>query len=415
MRSEDVVVHAQRAGDRHVHVEVLVGAQPAAEQHLGCGGFGLGPGPVGGQQRAIGFGVDRVVRLVVVSGEPRVLPHDHRLVGRVVPLRVEMPELVDSGVGHVEVVVVHHRGALEVAGGQHFDFEIQCAPAEPAIGVVEVAVQRAGVDHRGVRALGAQLVADVEPVGVQPHLDAVVGGHVLQPRGVAVDRQALVGVVEVAVVEGVAHRQPGDVGGGQFLRVGLPLLGGIALDERLVERAADQRDGLLLEVLRVGGFDLGGLLLDQLARRIGGEVLAEELRHQAQAHRELVGLPVVHREHPVLVAGEVGELPHVVPHPLVGGVEQVGAVLVHLDAGLRLRLGVGVAADVRAPLEHEDALVELRRHALGNRQTEESGTDDEEVKTSGHRQPGYPTSASARPESNTGPRSRFAHNSASSL
>ncbi len=168
---------------------------------------------------------------------------------------------------------------------------------------------------------------------------------------------------------------------GQFLGVGLPLLGGVVLDERLVERAADQRDGLLLEVLRVGGVDLGGLLVDQLPRLVRGEVLAEELRHQAESHRELVGLPVVHREDAVLVAGELGELPHVVPHPLIGGVEQVRTVLVHLDAGLRLRLGVRVAADVRAPVQHQDALVQLGRHALGNRQTEESGTDDKEVKT----------------------------------
>ena len=115
---------------------------------------------------------------------------------------------------------------------------------------------------------------------------------------------------------------------------------------------------------------------------IGREVLAEELRHQAEAHRELVGLPVVHREHAVLVAGEVGELAHVVPHPLIGRVEQVRAVLVHLDAGLRLGFGVRVAADVRAPVDDENTLVQLRRHALGDRQTEESGTDDKEVKTS---------------------------------
>ena len=69
------------------------------------------------------------------------------------------------------------------------------------------------------------------------------------------------------------------------------------------------------------------------------------------------------------------------------------AVLVHLDAGLRLGLGVRVAADVRAPVDDENALVQLGRHALGNGQTEESGTDDEEVKTSGHRQPGYPTAS----------------------
>ena len=193
----------------------------------------------------------------------------------------------------------------------------------------------------------------------------------------------------------------------QILRVGLPLLGGVALDERLVERTADQRDGLLLEVLRVGGVDLGGLLGDQRPRLVRGEVPAEELRHQAQAHRELVGLPVVHREDPVLVAGEVGELPDVVPHPLVGGVEQVRAVFVHLDTGLRLGLGVGVAADVRAPLDDQDPLAELGGHALGDRQAEESGADDEEVETVGglggdpgrssHRQQGYPTRAPVGP------------------
>ena len=120
---------------------------------------------------------------------------------------------------------------------------------------------------------------------------------------------------------------------------------------------------------------------------VGSEVLAEELRHQTQAHRELVGLPVVHREDPMPVAGEIGELPHVVPHPLIGGVEQVRAVLVDLDPGLRLGLGIRVAADVRAPVDDEDTLAELSSHAFGDRQTEESGADDEEVKTSGHRLP----------------------------
>ncbi len=122
----------------------------------------------------------------------------------------------------------------------------------------------------------------------------------------------------------------------------------------------------------------------------------------------------MHGEHAVLVAGEVGELTHVVPHPLVRRVEQVRAVLVHFDAGLRLRLGVGIAADVPAPIDDQNTLVQLRRHALGNRQTEKSGTDDKEVKTSCHRQQGYPT-ATARLESDGGLRLRSAHDSASSL
>ncbi len=171
---------------------------------------------------------------------------------------MEMTELVDARVGHVEVVVVHDGCALKIpAATQHLDLEIQCAPTQPTLGVVEVAVQRTGVNHWGLRMRSTEFFTDVEPVGVQPHLDALVRGHVLQPRGVAVGRQTLVGVVEVAIVEGVAHRQPGDVGGRQFLGIGLPLFCGVALDERFVERPADQRDGLFFEVLRVGGLDLG--------------------------------------------------------------------------------------------------------------------------------------------------------------
>src|SRR6202167_5991433 len=87
----------------------------------------------------------------------------------------------------------------------------------------------------------------------------------------------------------------------------------------------------------------------------------------------------------MLIAGEVGELPRVVPHPLVGGVEEVRTILVHLDTGLRLGLGVGVSADVRTPFDDEHPFVKLSSHALGNRQTEKSGADDIEVKATGRR------------------------------
>ncbi|OBJ57891.1 hypothetical protein A9W94_17055 [Mycobacterium asiaticum] len=59
--------------------------------------------------------------------------------------------------------------------------------------------------------------------------------------------------------------------------------------------------------------------------------------------------------------------------------EQVGAVLVDLDPGLRFGFGIGVTADVRAPVDNENPLVELGSHALGDRQAEKSGADDIEV------------------------------------
>jgi len=40
---------------------------------------------------------------------------------------------------------------------------------------------------------------------------------------------------------------------------------------------------------------------------------------------------------------------------------------------------------VRAPVDDEHAFPELGSRALGNGQAEESGADDEEVETSGHR------------------------------
>ena len=41
--------------------------------------------------------------------------------------------------------------------------------------------------------------------------------------------------------------------------------------------------------------------------------------------------------------------------------------------------GVGVAADVGPAFEHQDALAELGGRPFGDRQTEETGADDEQV------------------------------------
>src|SRR5215469_10954046 len=59
--------------------------------------------------------------------------------------------------------------------------------------------------------------------------------------------------------------------------------------------------------------------------------------------------------------------------------EQVGAIPVHLDAGSRLGLAVGVAADVRAALDHQHPQPEIACAALGHRQPEEAGPDHDEV------------------------------------
>src|SRR5215472_17733842 len=199
-RSQAVLEHGQRGADRHVHVEVLIRAEPPAEEHAL---LAVGHLAVGQQARPVLGRVDRVVRLVAVLGEPRVLPHDHGLVrGVPLPFRVEVPELVDAGERDVGVRVVHDRRALEVAGGQDLQVEVEGTPAQVARRVVEVRVERAGIhDGHAPQKLGSQ----AREIGVQPHLDLRVIDHALQPGSVAVDRKPLEGVIEVSVVACVTH------------------------------------------------------------------------------------------------------------------------------------------------------------------------------------------------------------------
>jgi hypothetical protein len=87
----------------------------------------------------------------------------------------------------------------------------------------------------------------------------------------------------------------------------------------------------------------------------------------------------VDREHPVLVTSEGGELVHVLPDALVRRVKQVRPVAVYLDPGFRFCLGVGVAAEVVAPFQHQHPLVQLGGGTFGHGETEKAGPDDDEV------------------------------------
>ena len=85
---------------------------------------------------------------------------------------------MDAGVVHVRIVVVHHRGALEVTGIQHLQVKVEGAPTQLALGKIKVAIQWAGVDHGRIWGLGAQLFAHLEPIGIQADLNIVVVSHV---------------------------------------------------------------------------------------------------------------------------------------------------------------------------------------------------------------------------------------------
>lgn len=83
--------------------------------------------------------------------------------------------------------------------------------------------------------------------------------------------------------------------------------------------------------------------------------------------------------HAVHVVREARETVHVVPDALVGGVEQVGAVLVDLRAGFLIHIRVGVAADVVADVDDVHAGAGVLHRLLRHRQAKQARADDDEI------------------------------------
>ena len=298
-------------------------------------------------------------------------------------LRVEVLEFDGAGVGYVRVGEVHHRAAEVVALIVADLLEIDRAPLEVAQLVVEVTVHRARVHNGHARGLERGLVVRlglVEEVHAELHGDARVVDHLLHPRGVAVGGQALPRVLEVAVVVVEPHGQPLDDARRQFGRIGLPLLGGVVLDERLIQRPSDQLDALVVEVCRVGAGQFTGLLGDELPR-LGGRVgRPEELVDGAEIDWQRVDLAVVRGVHAMHVVGECGEAVDVIPDAFGGSMEQVGTVLVDFGTGLLVDIAVHVAADVAAHIDDLDPGARALRRLLCDGQAEQARADDHQIR-----------------------------------
>ena len=260
--------------------------------------------------------------------------------------------------------------------------EVHRAPLEVAQLIVEVTVHRARVHHRHAGGLERGLVVRlglVEEVDAKLHSDARVVNHALHPLGVAVRGQALPRVLEVAVVVVKAHGQALDDGGRQLGRVGLPLLAGVVLDERLIQGAADELNALVVQVGRIGAGQLARLPGDKLLR-LGRRVMRmEELVDGAQVDRQRIDLAVMRGIHAVHIVREARETIDVVPHTLIGRVEQVRAILVDLRAGLLIHIRVGVAADVVADVDDVHAGTRMLHRLLRHRQAEQARADNYQV------------------------------------
>lgn len=280
--------------------------------------------------------------------------------------------LDDACVGDLALGVVDHGHALVVGLVERLGLEAQAAVLERAQFKVVERVDGAAVDRPGgdIGLGGGQLLV----LHAAAHLDALehVGDHL----GVAAHGDALVAVVEVVVVVGEAAGEAPDDARGQVAAVTAPLLLGVALHERLEDVAADERQCLLLEVLRLADV-LGGHLLGDLGAGIGRRDDARPHLGEGvhvEGHVVHVAAEVGYRRVDVVV--ELGEAVDVVPDVPHGGVEDVRAVAVDLDA-LDV-LGVDVAGDVVAAVDDQGRLAGALG-GIGKDGARKAGADDEVI------------------------------------
>ena len=366
-------LHAQLAADEPegrsdglVHVVVLVAAQATGEDHVALLRRQLLVLPVEGLVLGV---VDGVVGLVAGLPVGRVLARDD---GPVLRAELEVLVLDDARVGDLALGVVDHGHALVVGLVERLGLEAQAAVLERAQLEVVERVDGAAVDRPGGdTGLGGD---ELLVLHAAAHLDALehVGDHL----GVAAHGDALVAVVEVVVVVGEAAGEALDDARGQVTAVAAPLLLGVALHERLEDVAADERQRLLLQVLRLADV-LGGHLLGDLGAGVGRRDDARpHLGEGVHVEGHVVHAAAEVGDRRVDVVVELGEAVDVVPDVPHGGVEDVRAVAVDLDA-LDV-LGVDVAGDVVAAVDDQDRLAGAPG-GIGEDGARKAGADDEVI------------------------------------
>lgn len=344
LHAELVADEFEGRGDGLVHVVVLVAAQATGKDYVALLRRQLLVLLV--EPLVLGV-VDGVVGLVAGLPIGRVLARDDGLVLRA---KLEVLVLDDARVGDLALGVVDHGHALVVLLVERLGLKAQTAILQRAQLKVVERVDGAAVDRLGgdIALGGGQLLV----LHAAAHLDALehVGDHL----GVAAHGDALVAVVEVVVVVGEAAGEAFDDARGQVAAVAAPLLLGVALHERLEDVAAHEGQRLLLEVGRLADV-LGSHLLGDLGAGVGRRDDARpHLGEGVHVEGHVVHVTVEVGDRRVDVVVELGEAVDVVPDVFHGGVEDVRAVTVDLDA-LDV-LGVDVAGDVVAAVDDQDRL-----------------------------------------------------------
>ena len=157
------------------------------------------------------------------------------------------------------------------------------------------------------------------------------------------------------------------------------MLFGIFLDELFEDILADQRERLLLEVLgfaSVQSCHCFGLLFLEFGHcfcRCGD---TPHLIEGVHVERKIVEFSPIVGYRTVGISVELDDGIHKVPHLLVGGMEDVCTILVHIDS-LDV-FAINIASHMRA-LVNDQTFLACLSGEMGKCGTVEAGTDNEEI------------------------------------
>jgi hypothetical protein len=219
-------------------------------------------------------------------------------------------------------------------------------------------------------------VDDLAIVGIEHDLDVGMAQHRLEHPRVAVLGHGLIGVGEVAVVAVGSSGNPRRHARVELGRIESPLLAGVAAEELVVEITPDLGHHRVLG--RLDAIELLGNGVEpalHLERREVEPVQAVD-GVEVDRHRQLLAIDA--GEHPVLIRAPLGELRQVLEDVGRVRVEDVRAVRVDQDPRVVVAV-VGVATDVRALVDDENALVALAGQPLGEHAAGETRTHHQGV------------------------------------
>lgn len=152
-----------------------------------------------------------------------------------------------AGVWGFSVSVVYDGIALPVGSVKGFLLEADCSIIELPEAVTIELVDFSGEDD--FIGLGGPVVPVFEEVDTGAALDAFE--ETVDKAVVPSDRDALICVIEIVVVEDEAHREALYDESGQFAAGAAPLFFGVALDKLFIDVPADEQQRLLFKIARL--------------------------------------------------------------------------------------------------------------------------------------------------------------------